>query len=124
MDLCGDCGIGADDLREGHRLCFGDEVCGEVGFVPEAVAVAEVGELGSEDSAEGFTDIGTWAVWLGEESDPCVDLIDICVCVLESSDDFDAWVDFAEVGDGWESIGDADLVVAWDCVVASALHVE
>lgn len=103
---------------------LGDEVCGEVGFVPEAVAIAEVGELGSKDTAEGFTDIRAGAVWFGEEPDPCVDLVYIFVGILESCDDIGAWVDLAEVGDCWESIGDADVVVGREAVVATALEVE
>ena len=124
LDLGVDFGVAADDVGEGLVVDQVDEFAGEMGFVVEAIAIAEADELLAQDAVEHGADHGAGEVGFTEAADPAVDEIEGAVDLLHGLPDGGVGIDVAEFARGALAEGLADFGVAGQAVITAALHVE
>jgi len=78
-----DAGVGGDDVGEAVVADERQVRAAQVALVPEAVAVARMGELVDEDALERRPDVAAASVIFGQTTDPQVDIVDAAVTRLE-----------------------------------------
>jgi hypothetical protein len=123
-ELLSDFGVAADD--DGQRLPFheSNQLGGKVILVPEAVTVAQAGELIDEDLVIHGADHRAAQLGFTKPADPTVDLVDVVVDGRHDLPHFRVGIDVAKSGGGANSELAAGGVEAGESVIAPALNVE
>jgi hypothetical protein len=123
LELGPDRRVAADDARE--RLPLDEAHDARVHeLVPEAVAVAQRGELLAQDALRRGADQRARDVVLGQDPDPRVDLVDVRVDRREARERVGIGGDVGERRRPAEADVAAQVDVAREAVVAAALQVE